>query len=181
MADGLPVGSEAPAVSAPLVTADGAVETVPLESLYEERAILLTFYTNDFTPDCIEEWCSFRDYEWFATDDRVDVVGVSKSRPSTHKRFINRLDLSFPLYSDRDLAIADAFDVTYRVFKLLPRARRSCFLIDTDGRIRYKWLAEHRIDPTRDTPNMHDLRMAIEEALGGVDQEQFGLDGIGRG
>jgi peroxiredoxin len=178
MSDGLPVGTEAPSIAAPLVAPDGTVETVPLASLYEDRAILLTFYTNDFTPDCIEEWCAFRDYDWFATDQRVDVVGVSKSRPSTHRTFIDRLDLSFPLYSDRDLAIAKAFDVTYRVFKLLPRARRSCFLIDTDGVIRYKWLAEHRIDPTRDTPNMHELKTAIEAELGPVEAENFGMDSI---
>ena len=178
MSDGLPVGAEAPAVSAPLVHPDGDVESVPLDSLYADRPILLVFYTNDFTPDCIEEWCSFRDYDWFATDGRVDVVGVSKSRPRTHRTFIDRLDLSFPLYADSELAFAEAFDVTYRVFKLLRRSRRSCFLIDTDGIVRYKWLAEHRLDPTRATPNMHELREAIEAELGTVATDSFGLDGV---
>lgn len=171
MSDGLPVGARAPAVSATLVHPDGETETVALESLYEDRAVLLTFYTNDFSPDCIEEWCSFRDYEWFATDQRVDVVGVSKSRPATHKRFIDHLGLSFPLYADTDLAIADAFDVTYRVFNLLARSRRSCFLIDRDGVIRYTWVAEHRLDPTRSIPDLDDLHAAVERELGTADAE----------
>lgn len=177
MSEGLSVGTQAPSVSATLVRPDDRVEPVALESLYADRPVLLVFYTNDFTPDCIEEWCSFRDYDWFATDQRVDVVGVSKSRPGTHRRFIDRLDLSFPLYADRDLAMADAFDVTYRVLKLFRRSRRSCFLIDTDGVVRYKWLAEHRIDPTRATPDMDELRSAIEAELGTVAADSFGLDG----
>lgn len=175
MSDGLPVGARAPSVSAPLVESDGDREDVPLETLFEDHAVLLTFYTNDFTPDCIREWCSFRDYEWFATDERVDVVGVSKSRPATHRRFIDRLGLSFPLYSDTDLKIAEAFDVKYRAFKLVSRSRRSCFLIDRDGVIRYKWLAEHRLDPTRDVPDLDELRGAIDSELGGADADTFGF------
>jgi peroxiredoxin len=142
MSTGLAVGESAPQVSAPLVRPDGTTETVPLADLYDDRAVLLTFYTNDFTPDCITEWCSFRDYEWFASDDRVAVVGVSKSRPSTHRRFIDRYDLIPPLYSGRDLDMARGFDVVYRAFKLLERSRRPCFLLDTDGVVRYTWLSE---------------------------------------
>lgn len=175
MSRGLSVGSRVPSVSAPLVHPDGGTDEVPLESLYEDRAVLLTFYTNDFTPDCIEEWCSFRDYEWFMADDRIDVVGVSKSRPSTHRTFIDRLDLSFPLYSDTDLEITDAFDVRYRVLNLLSRSRRSCFLIDRDGVVRYKWLGEDGLDPTRDVPDLDELRSAIEDELGSADPDTFGF------
>jgi peroxiredoxin Q/BCP len=169
MSEGLPVGERAPSVAATLVRPEGGSETVPLEALYADRPVLLTFYTNDFTPDCIEEWCSFRDYEWFATDRRVQVVGVSKSRPGTHRRFIDRLGLSFPLYADTDLDIAEAFGVDYRVMGLLRRARRSCFLIDAEGNIRYKWVGEDAIDPTRDTPDLDELRDAIEAELGAPD------------
>jgi peroxiredoxin len=91
---------------------------------------------------------------------------VSKSRPSTHRRFIDRYDLIHPLYSDRDLAMARGFDVIYRAFKLVERSRRSCFLLDTDGVVRYKWLSEDRIDPTRDVPDLEDLHAAIESELG---------------
>jgi len=50
MSDGISIGALAPSVSAPLVRPDGETEPVSLESLYEDRAILLTFYTNDFSP-----------------------------------------------------------------------------------------------------------------------------------
>lgn len=56
------------------------------------------------------------------------------------------------------------------------RPRRSCVPIDGDGVIRYEWLAEHGIDPTRDVPDLDELRSAIEDAFGEVEQETFGLD-----
>lgn len=163
---GLDVGTEAPDFTAPLVRPERETEPIALSTLLEESPVLLAFYTNDFSPDCVTEWCSFRDDDWFDANDRIQVVGVSRSRPYTHRRFVEYLDLPFSLYSDTDLAITEAYGVRYRLFKLLPRARRSCFLIDQEGRIRYTWVAEHPIDATRETPSMRDIRAAIEELDG---------------
>ena len=101
-------------------------KAVSLDSLLADRPVLLCFYTNDFSPDCIHEWCSFRDYQWFSTSEQVRVVGISKSRPSTHRRFIDYLDLTFPLFSGADLLVTEAFGVKYRTFEFFPgRARAS--------------------------------------------------------
>jgi peroxiredoxin len=171
----LAVGDPAPDVAAPLVSPDGDTDRVPLSALYADHAVLLCFYTNDFTPDCVAEWCAFRDYDWFTTDDRVRVVGASKSTPFTHRKFIDYLDLGFPLYADRDLALSDAFGVTYRTLGLLSRSRRSCFLVDTDGVVRYRWLADHPIDPTRDTPDVAAVHGAVEDLVGANGTETFGF------
>lgn len=61
--DGLPVGGDAPTVTGTLVGPDGDESEVPLSALYAEDPLLLCFYTADFSPDCIEEWCSFRDFD----------------------------------------------------------------------------------------------------------------------
>jgi len=163
---GLDVGDRAPDFTAPVVFPDGTVEERPLSSFLESGPVLLAFYTNDFTPDCIEEWCAFRDFDWFTTSEALTVLGVSASRTATHKRFIDHLDLGFPLVSDRDLAVAERYDVAYRAFKLLPRARRSCFLVDTDRRLRYTWIAANRIDPTFATPDVEEIYEAIREVFG---------------
>jgi len=163
---GLPVGATAPEFTAPVVFPDGSVEDRSLGSFLAEGPVLLSFYTNDFTPDCIEEWCNFRDFDWFAAGDDVTVVGVSKSRVSTHKRFIDHLNLGFPLISDRDLAVTEAFDVKYRALKLFQRSRRSCFLIDEDREIRYTWIGTAALDPTLDTPDMSELHEAIQAEFG---------------
>ncbi|PSQ11151.1 peroxiredoxin [Halobacteriales archaeon QS_5_70_15] len=174
-APGLDVGDSAPDFTAPLVSPGGDVEEVSLDSLLADRPVLLCFYTNDFSPDCIDEWCSFRDYQWFSTSDQVQVVGISKSRVGTHRRFIDYLDLTFPLFSDTDLSVADAFDVNYRTFKLFPRSRRSCFLVDGDRTIRYAWVGTHHFDPTRDTPDVYEIHQAIREEFGEPEVETFGL------
>lgn len=173
----LAVGVNAPEFSTQLVSPEGSTEETSLRSLLDEAPVLLPFYTNDFSPDCIEEWCSFRDYNWFTADDRFNLVGISKSRPATHRQFINRLELQFPLFADTDLAVAEAFGVDYRTFKLFRRARRSCFLIDQTGEIRYRWIADHPIDPTRTTPDLENLRAAIDNELGAYEPETFGFDG----
>ncbi|MFB6072059.1 MAG: redoxin domain-containing protein [Halobacterium sp.] len=170
----LDVGDAVPEVAAPLVQRDGSVETTALRDRYADRPALVVFYTNDFSPDCVTEWCSFRDYGWFASSDAVRVVGSSKSMVRTHRRFIDYLDIDFPLFSDRDLEVSDAFGVTYRAFRVLPRSKRSVFLVDTDGVVRYRWVGEHPLDPTRDQPPLDEIRDAVGE-LAGDETETFGF------
>ena len=169
MADpvGIEVGAEAPEFTAPLVHPDGETAEVSLSSLLADGPVLLAFYTNDFSPDCTREWCDFRDFGWFASTDDVRVAGVSRSRVSTHRRFIDRLDLPFPLYSDRDLELTEAFDVRYRVLGLVARSHRSVFLIDEDLTVQYRWVADHPVDPSRDTPKMQDVNDAVRDSLSG--------------
>ena len=90
-----------------------------------------------------------------------------------HRKFIEMFDLQYPLYADTDLAISEAFEVDYRAMGLFRRARRSCFLVDQDRTIRYKWLADHWLDPTRDTPPVEEIHEAIVEELGGEETPAF--------
>jgi peroxiredoxin Q/BCP len=173
---GLDVGDAAPEFTGPLVDPDGGTRDVPLADLYRDTPVLLSFYTMDFSPDCVGEWCAFRDLDWFASGEHVRVVGSSKSSAWLHERFIDYLGLQFPLYADRDLDLAEKFGVKYRALKLSARSRRSCFLVDTDGVIRYKWVGTHPIDPTRDVPPVSELHRAIESELGLQEPESFGME-----
>ncbi|MFC4358478.1 redoxin domain-containing protein [Halobium salinum] len=178
---GLAVGDRVPDFTAPLVRPSGGTEDVALSTLLEEGPVLLSFYTMDFSPDCVSEWCSFRDFDWFASGDDVQVVGISKSGPRLHRQFIDRLGLTFPLYTDPNLDVGEAFDVAYRAFGLFRRPRRSCFLVDTDREVRYKWVGEHWLDPTRDTPPMGELYDAIQAELDGDESGDGGDGGFGFG
>lgn len=169
------VGETVPDVSATLVRPDGPDDEVTLGDLVADRPVLLSFYTMDFSPDCIEEWCSFRDFDWFSSGDHVRVVGCSKSSAGLHRRFIGYLGLNFPLYADSDLGVADAFGVTYRALGVSRRSRRSCFLIDEDLTVRYRWVGEHWLDPTRDAPPVHEIHEAVVEELEVPDAETFGF------
>ena len=169
----LEVGDAAPEFAATLVTPEGETRETPFSELLD-RPVLLSFYTADFSPDCVREWCSFREFDWFASGDDVRVVGVSKSGPRLHRTFIDRLNLKFPLYADTDLAVSEAFGVAYRTLGVFRRSRRSCFLVDEDGEIRYRWLGEHWLDPTRDTPPVSEIHDAIRAELGD-EPETFGF------
>jgi peroxiredoxin Q/BCP len=171
----LDVGDTAPDVAGTLVHPDGTVEETALSALVSDKPVLLSFYTADFSPDCIEEWCAFRDFDWFASGDQVQVVGVSKSGPRLHKQFLKRLDLNFPLYSDSALDIAEAYGVDYRLFGLVRRSKRSCFLIDTDRVVRYVWVGSHWLDATRDTPPVSEIHEAVKRELGEPETETFGF------
>jgi peroxiredoxin Q/BCP len=174
----LAVGSRVPEACADLVDTDGSVSTVSLSALADDRPVLLCFYTMDFSPDCVKQWCAFRDFDWFASGDHVQVVGVSRSGVRLHREFISRFDLGFPLYADPDLDISDAFGVTYRTFGVTKRSRRSCFLLDPSREVRYRWLADHWLDPTRDLPPVSEIHEAVVSEVGPeVDDFGFRTDG----
>ena len=172
--DPLAVGSDAPDARADLVDTDGSVSSVALSELVADGPVLLCFYTMDFSPDCVKQWCAFRDFDWFASGDHVRVVGVSRSGVRLHRRFISQFDLGFPLYADTDLALSDAFGLTYRTLGLTKRSRRSCFLVDPDREIRYRWLADHWLDPTRDLPPVSEIHEAVVREVG-PEAEDFGF------
>ena len=66
---GLAAGARAPNVAGGLVAPGGlaapggGVETVALDDLLADGPVLSCFYTADFSPDCIEQRCAFRDFD----------------------------------------------------------------------------------------------------------------------
>ena len=171
---GVAVGETVSDVAAPLVSPEGGVEETSLGALADDGPVLVCFYTLDFSPDCVEEWCAFRDFDWFSAGD-VRVVGASKSGITFHRWFIDRLDLGFSLYADEDLALAEAFDVDYRAFGVFRRSRRSCFLLGGDLTVRYRWLGEHWLDPTLSVPPVEEVYAGVTDALDRPEPETFGF------
>ncbi|MGM0604635.1 MAG: redoxin domain-containing protein [Halobacteriota archaeon] len=175
-ADGVSVGESIADVNAPLVLPNGGTVDRQLSDLLRTGPALVCFYTADFTPNCIEQWCALRDFDWFASTDEVQVVGISKSHSWIHRRFIDYLGLQFPLYTDRDLSIAEAFDVKYPLYGLVDRHKRSCFLVDENRRVRYKWVGDHWLDPSRDVPPISEICKGVRSVLGEPETELFGFD-----
>jgi hypothetical protein len=71
-----------------------------------------------------------------------------------------------------DFDVAEAYDVAYRAFGV---SRRSCFLVDADGAIAYRWVGDHWLDPTLDTPPVGKIYEEIREIVDIEELETFGL------
>lgn len=111
------------------------------------RWTVVYFYPKDDTPGCTVEACAFRD----ANDDLAaagaTVWGISPDDAASHGRFRARFHLTFPLLSDDDHAVAQAYGAWVEKVKDGRRymgIQRSTFLVGPDGRIAEAW---HRVKP----------------------------------
>ena len=129
------VGDRFPDFSLP--NQDG--ETVALKDLEGEKA-LLYFYPKDDTSGCTAEACEFRDTMPRFTG--VKVVGVSPDSPKSHRKFIEKYQLNFPLLADEEKKLAEAVGVWVEKSmygKKYMGVERSSFLIDEKGNVAAVW------------------------------------------
>lgn len=99
---------------------------------------MLYFYPKDDTPGCTTEACNFRDgYKEFKKLGLV-ILGVSADSVKSHKKFAEKFKLQFPLLSDEDKKVCNAYGV-WQKKKFMGREYmgivRSSFLIDEEGKI----------------------------------------------
>ena len=130
-------GDAAPDFSA--VATDGRKMSL---SDYKGKNVILYFYPKDDTPGCTKEACGFRDQFAEIKKRGALVLGVSKDPAKSHKKFTEKFKLPFPLLSDEDHKIAEAYGV-WGEKKFMGRTymgmHRVTFLIDGSGHIKKIW------------------------------------------
>ncbi len=131
-------GSPAPAFSAP-VTGGGYPEgsSINLSSLKGETVVLY-FYPKDDTPGCTKQACALRD-GWITLAKKAKIFGVSIDSLKSHAKFITKHSLPFPLFSDEDHAIAEAYGVWVEKSmygKKYMGTERTTVVIGPDGKIK---------------------------------------------
>lgn len=136
--------SQMPQVGDSAPTFDLAVSTggnVSLDSL-KGHPVVLYFYPKDSTPGCTIEACDFRDLAAEFKKAGAAVFGVSADSIASHEKFIAKQNLNFPLLSDPDHKMLDAYGV-WAEKKNYGRTYmgivRSTFVIDKDGRVAHAW------------------------------------------
>ena len=132
-----PIGKKAPDFTA-AVTGEGYGEdaTVSLKELRGERVVLV-FYPKDDTPGCTKQACALRD-GWESLKTRARVFGVSVDPVKSHRRFIAKHGLPYPLIADEDRKIVEAYGVWVEKSmygKNYLGTERSTFVIGADGTI----------------------------------------------
>ena len=134
----LEVGDRAPEVNLPGIRmVDGRFER-DVYSLSDRRGrpVVLAFYPLDQSKVCTEQMCSYQDdFEGFE-ELGAEVWGISLQGVESHEEFARKNGLTFPLLADHRDGVAKEYGVA-----LGPSLRRSVFIIDADGIIRWKHVA----------------------------------------
>ncbi|MBH1988803.1 MAG: peroxiredoxin [Myxococcaceae bacterium] len=110
--------------------------------MHKNKWIVLYFYPKDDTPGCTREACGFRDLSAEFAKENAVILGVSKDSVESHERFQSKYQLPFPLISDPELKLHEAYGaygskVLYGKTSL--GVIRSTFLIDPEGIIAKAW------------------------------------------
>jgi len=131
------VGDKAPSFTLP---ADGGGK-VSLKD-FKDKTVVLYFYPKDDTSGCTAEACAFRDALPDFSKVKAEIIGISRDPVKSHDKFKAKYDLPFPLASDEDGKVCEAYG-TWVEKSMYGRKymgiERSTFLIDGKGVIRNVW------------------------------------------
>lgn len=129
----LEVGQLAPEFEAKIET--GA--TIKLSD-YRGKKVVLYFYPKDATPGCTAQACNLRDNYDALLNAGYVVLGISSDDEKSHKKFIEKQNLPFPLIADTDLKVHEAYG-TWVEKSMYGRkymgTARTTFVIDEEGKI----------------------------------------------
>lgn len=140
---------------------DHARQRVSLDGL-RGKTVVLAFFPAAFTGVCEKELCSFRDSLAALNSLNATVLGVSVDAPFANKAFADKNGLNFPLLSDYAREAVRAYGVAHDDFAGLPgytAAKRSVFVIDPAGVVRYAWVAPN---PGVE-PNYDEVKAAVQQ------------------
>ncbi|WP_373523331.1 thioredoxin-dependent thiol peroxidase [Aquiflexum sp.] len=103
---------------------------------FKGRKVVLYFYPKDNTPGCTAQACNLRDNFEALQKAGYIVLGVSSDSEKSHQKFIEKQELPFPLISDEDLKVHEAFG-TWVEKSMYGRkymgTARTTFIIDENG------------------------------------------------
>ena len=121
------------------------------------RKTVLAFFPGAFTSDCTKEMCTFRDSMQALHSLKAQVVGISVNDPWTNRAFAEANKLQFPILCDYTREVVRKFNVFHDDFgglKGYTVAKRSVFVLDAKGVLRYRWVSE---DPGKQ-PNYDEVK-----------------------
>lgn len=127
---------------------------------FHGKKTVLAFFPGAFTGPCTKELCTFRDSMRKFNDTQSQVVGICVNDPFTNKAFADANKLQFPILSDYSRETVNKYNVFHNDFaglKGYTAAKRSVFILDTSGTIRYKWISE---DPLKE-PNYEEINSTL--------------------
>jgi peroxiredoxin len=155
-------GEDAPEFTAPVAKPNGDIEEVELSEALEDGPVVLAFFPGAFTSVCTGEMVTFRDRLDALSEAGADLYGVSVDTPFALVEFADQNDLNFPLVSDNEKELVDAYDVEmdFESLGVIGVAKRSVFVVDETGTVTYAWVSD---DPGVE-PDYEAVEAAAAEA-----------------
>lgn len=138
---------------------DSDKNKVTLSELKGKNVVLL-FFPQAFTGVCTKELCSIRDGISAYNDVNAQVLGISVDSVFTLAKFKELEGYNFPLLSDFNKTVSELYDTIYQdwILDMKGVSKRSAFVIDKDGIVRYAEVLES----AGDLPNFEAVMAALQ-------------------
>lgn len=127
---------------------------------YKGKNVVLLFFPLAFTSVCTAELCNMRDNIAAYNNMNAEVLAVSVDSLFTLDKFKQEQKLNFPLLSDFNKEVSDAYGSIYTdfAFDMKGVSKRSAFVIDTEGNIKYAEVLED----AGKVPNFEAIQSALK-------------------
>ena len=111
---------------------------------YSGKKVVLHFFPMAFTGVCTTQLCTMRDTFGYYSDMGVQVLAISVDSPFTLAKFKEENNYQFPLLSDFNKEVSQAYGAYYDefVFQLKGVAKRAAFVLDENQKILYAEVLE---------------------------------------
>jgi peroxiredoxin len=150
------IGDKAPNFT--LFSSDKA--QISLEN-YQGKNVVLLFFPMAFTSVCTAELCSMRDDIALYNNLNAEILAISVDSPFTLAKFKEEQQLNFPLLSDFNKTVSAMYGALYEEFVLGMKgvAKRSAFVIDKEGMVRYAQVLES----AGDLPDFEAIKQTLNQ------------------
>lgn len=127
---------------------------------FKGKPVVLLFFPMAYTGVCTKELCMTRDDIARYQKVGAQVLAISVDSPFTLAKFKEDNALNFPLLSDFNKTVSKKYDTLYKEFVLGLKgvSKRSAFVIDGKGEIRYAEVLEN----AGDIPNFDAVKAALD-------------------
>ncbi|MFA4869353.1 MAG: peroxiredoxin [Pedobacter sp.] len=127
---------------------------------YKGKKLVVHFFPMAFTGVCTTQLCTMRDSFGYYQGMNAEVVGISVDSPFTLAKFKEENAYQFPLLSDFNKEVSQAYGAFYDefVFNLRGVSKRSAFVIDEDGKI----IHAEVLEDAGNMPDFDAIRKVVE-------------------
>jgi len=127
---------------------------------FSGKNVVLLFFPLAFTSVCTQEMCTASDDQTQYSDLDAEVIGISVDSPFVLQKFAVENDIKTTMASDFNRTTCKAYDTLFEddFMGLTAFAKRSAFVIDKKGVIRYS-----EITDGKSLPNFEEIKAVLKD------------------